>query len=1174
MKGFLHIVNINNFLSKLFKNQLAKERTFLIVLITTLTTIWFRKGLILGSGESGLPFYNTSRLLEVLKNSWGDVPIGGNGSIAFPSYPLYAIVAFFQHLGIPSFILQAALYWFIFVVGVLSVHKIASLIKGNSSLSRFSSALFYIFNPITHISILHRFQYPLIFFYAFMPLASLIYLKGLKSKNFVYLIILSLVSLIFSFSFVGPAFLELFFGVLGFLSIFVFVSTFKKERDYFPLFYFLAFVVIFSLLHSWWLMPLLSSVFVDLGNRGSVKFFNPSDNVSTFKGISEQVESVLGVFRLFKPNAYPKDDTSWVWIYRTAPFVLLSFFSAIAFILGLFKKEKELLYKFLILVAFIVMFWMKGTLAPFGGVTLRIFELFTFLHVFRNPFEKIGLLLPFAMAIPVGFGMVMIINVMSSKLKLSKRIVSFLILTIAFPVYMFPIVTGLAFTGGGPPANNINIGQYVKVPDYYKDAREWLDKQSDVFRVLVLPIDGEGMTYKWEYGFAGVELSNNLFNQPMISLSTSNGSLPEMVGNIKQVLLGYPEKMWVLAQILNIKYIMVRDDIDYLARETEAPSLVLSNVKKYLSQHFSEVANFGKLTIFELNPTEFNPKVFASTVPIYLFDPLGKGLDLIPFSNAQGKDMFIIASKSPAENIFIDLAQKAVVNGVRIENIKFDLNNPIENLPFVSIYRDTPFYAVVRLKEELENQLQTVDNQIAFRVNLLGKRVAEISHSPQNTSAINEYFQGIKSLASELTGSKSVDRAIIEVLINQREALEGIKKRASDPNTIDQIISDFNSLFINIGAKSMYPTEKSLIRRFYVPKDSQYEILIPKQNWNDYFEDAWIPEFDLDGKTIKLDSSQQKDDKDSFFLGTYKLNKGIHEVGIPKAKAKNLIAEKLPEELELSTKDKKLLTRIIPITQLDNNYSYGLSFEYLEEKGNVPVVAIHSDVDFIDKNGEKIPRHGIALIRSNYDFGWKKYNGTFTPFPASGKHYISIKIIPFGDCKAIVPRPYRRYCEDNSFNQRIMQDSSSRIRNLRVERQFLNPIILREVVTAPTKKISPKIDFEMISPARYKVKVTDAQNPFFLILSTSFDPRWSAYFTTSNVSDPLPSKNHLEVNGYANGWYIEKSGSFEMFLEYSPERIFLLGQKFALAFIIIAILILVGYFIRKHINSKSRNESL
>lgn len=1175
MKGYSLIVNINNFLSKIFKNKLAKERTLLVFVITILVGIWFRKGLILGSGESGLPFYNTSRLLQELKSNWSDVPLGAAGSISFPSYPLYAVLTFFQHLHIPGYILQAIFYWLIFVIGTLSVHKIASLIKDNSTLSRLSAALFYIFNPITHVSILHRFQYPLIFFYSFMPLAFFIYLQGLKSKNFVYLIILSLTSLIFSFTFVGPAFLELFFGMLGFLSIFIFISTFRENRDYFPLLYFFVFVIIFTLIHSWWLMPLLSSVLVDLGSRGSAKEFSSNDNVSTFKGISEQIGSVLGVFRLFKPNDIPKDDSSWGWLYSTIPFVFLSFFSTIAFIISLFKKEKELLYKFLILVAFLAMFCMKGTLAPFGGVTLQIFERFTFLQVFRNPFEKIGLLLPFVMAMPVGFGTVAIINTLSSKLKLSKKLVTFLILTLAFPVYMFPTVTGLVFTGGPSPANNMAIGQYVKVPNYYKDAREWLDMQPGVFRVLVLPIDGEGMTYKWEYGFSGTELSNNLFNRSMISFNTSQGGLPEMINSIKEMLANYPDKLWTLAQQLNVKYIMIRDDIDYLARDTEAPATDLAKLKEYLSDHFSQVAEFGKLKFFEFNPAQFTSRIYASTHLVYLSDPLGNNLSLMPLSNPVGNEVFAVPpkTKNPVEDSYLTLSDKIMINGVKIENITIDLSKSIENLPFVSVYRDTPFYALVRLKEELENQLQTPDTELAFRVNLLGKRMAEINHSPDDALVVNEYNEGIKLVGTELVKLNSVHRSIVEAVINQRQSLEGIKKRAKDPDVMNQIISYIDNLLINIKAKSMYPTAKDLIHRFYVLKDSQYEILLTKSQWSSYFDDAGIYEFDLDGNNIKLDPSKQKDDIYSFSLGTYKLNKGFHEVGITQPKARNLIAEKLPDELKLSSEDKKPITKQILLGKLDPNFSYSISFEYLEEKGNIPVIAIHSDVDFIDKNGEKIPRFGIALTRDNYDFGWKKYSATFTPSPASGENYIAIKIIPFGDCKGVVQRPYRRYCEDNSFSQRFLRDSSTKIRNLKVERQFFNQVFLREVGATPSNSVAPKVDFEMISPARYKLKVTNAQNPFFLALSTTFDPRWIAYFTTpAGKNEPVAAKNHLEINGYSNGWYIEKLGNFEMFLEYFPERILGLGQQLSFVFISISALTLAGYFIRRRTNMKNKNK--
>ncbi len=1158
-------------LSKIFKNQLNKERFYLILLITTLVVIWFKKGLILGSGESGLPFYNTSKLLELTMNSWTDVPFGTSGSIGSASYPFYLAVTFLQNIGIPSFLIQAFVYWFLFVLGTLSIHKIASLIPGNSALTRITSALFYIFNPVTHISVLHRFQYTMLFFYHFLPFGFLIYYLGLKYKKIIYPLILSLLCAVFSFTFIGISFIQLFFGVLGFLTFWYFIYNFKQKKDFFPFLYFTIFLVTFGLINIWWIAPLLTAVSSDLGSGGSLKYFDSQGNVETFKAISSQIKSILSVFRLFKPNDYPIGESSWGWLYNSVPFVVLSFVSIIAFAASLFKKGKGMLLKFLTFTSLATMFLMKGSLAPLGEITLFFFQLFPLLHSFRNPFEKIGLLLPFVMAIPIGFGIAMIINFLVKKLNLSRSVLVVTILTLIYPLFMFPILTGYAFTSGPPPANNMDVGQYVKVPEYYREAREWLDKQNELFRVLVLPMNGEGMTYQWDYGYSGVELSNNLFNHSMISFISSQAFLPEMIKNINDVFFKYPDRSWVLAQLFNVKYVMVRDDVDYIGREMEPPAKVLETMSKKMGSDFSLVAEFGRLKFFELNPEKFYKRIFATTTPVYLFDNLDQGLSLMPLSNPEGEDMFITTAKSPTEDPYFSLAKRVVINGTRVENIEIDTKNPIENLPFIGIFRNTPFYALVRLKEDFQEQFQPEDKQLAFRVNLLGKRLVEINYAPENVSAIEEYDQDLKKVSEDLLSAKILDRAIAESLVNHKEVLEQIKEKTSHKDTVNQIIVYMDRLFVDIRARSVHPTQRSLIHRFDIPRDSKYEILIAKDDWDSYYVGDRLEEFDLDGQTIKLDSVQQVNDKDTISLGVYPLAKGVHEVSITPPQVINLIAEKLPEELILSSQDRKPFTRTIPIANLDSNYSYVLTFEYLEEKGDVPVIGLHSDMDFWDKDGVRIPRLGIALSRNNYDFGWKRYSARFSPIPAAKEHFFSIKIIPYGDCKAVVERPYRRYCEDKSFSQRFLRDSSTKIRDLRVEKSFFNPVFLREVKLNSPERIVPEVSFEKISPARYKVKITNARNPFFLVLSTTFNPQWQAYFTTtkpknmmevlseSTSGDVVPSENHLVANGYANGWYIDKTGSYEMFLEYSPERVFIIGRKLSFGFIIIALLTLVVY---------------
>ena len=488
MKEFLRIVNINSFI---------KERIFLILLITALVMIWFRQGLILGSGESGLPFYNTQRLLDTVSYTWSDTPLGGSGAVGFASYPFYLVLTFLESIKIPPFLIQASFFWLIFAVGTLSIHKLSNLVSSSTPLSRLSASLFYIFNPIVHVAVLHRFQYPLIFFYGFIPLAFLIYLRGLMSKSFFPLIILNLVSILFSPIFVGPAFFELLFFVFGLLSIFFLVGSWRKKKvEIFPLVYFLVFTITFVFVNAWWIFPFFSSIFASGGQGAGLKFFNPSGNIDTFKSISRELESVLSVFRLVPAKFYEGNGATWDWVYATPLFVILSFFPTLAFIVSLFRKERQFLFKFFVILTLMVMFFMKGSLPPLGSASLLLVQSLTLLQVFRNPFEKVGLLLPFAMAIPVGLGVAFMFDFIAKKSNFSNFIFPLIFLLIVFPVYMFPIVNGFVFTGGGPPANDVRIGQYVKVPDYYQQAREWLNSKTGLFRVLALPLDGEGMTYK------------------------------------------------------------------------------------------------------------------------------------------------------------------------------------------------------------------------------------------------------------------------------------------------------------------------------------------------------------------------------------------------------------------------------------------------------------------------------------------------------------------------------------------------------------------------------------------------------------------------------------------------------------------------------------------------------
>ncbi len=1130
MKKFLLIVN--SLLQKFYINAFLQERVFIIFVITSLTVIWFRKGLILGSGESGLPFYNTQRLLDTTSHIWSDTPLGGTSAIGAASLPFYTIINFLLKSGLPGFLVQAFVYWFIFLCGALSIHQVSTLIHNNNRLTRLSSSLFYIFNPIVHVAVLHRFQYPMLFFYGFIPLGFLIYFYGLTKRKYIYIILLNTLTLFFSFMFVGPAFFLLLILVFGLLSLSVFcIFLTKKKLDLFPILYFVLFILTFVLLHLWWFYPLVTPLFSSQST--ALRFFNPSGNVDTFLGISKQLQSVASVFRMFPIRFYEGNGSVWGWLYYSPLFVILSFIYLTAYIASLFRKQKQLIFLFFVFLSLVVMFLMKGALPPLGGIFLFFISKLSPLQVFRNPFEKIGLLLPFALAIPVGLGIDMIADSISKKFKESKLFVSVILLVLIFPVYMFPIVNGLVFTGGAKPADDIRIGQYVKVPDYYTSAREWFNANTkEPFRVLALPINGEGMTYVWDYGYSGVELSNNIFDQPFISYSTGQSFLEDMVNTINKYLLTSPENLWSLAQAMNIKYFMVREDIDYKERRTLAPLDVTSIIEK-LYPNIKNSERFGRLNLFEIEPRLFESRIYVNSNPVLASDPFQKTLELIPFYPYTSHDLLV----TPITNLSSDRIYKFVlVRGNDVKKLKLEGDGDIPVLPFVRFGPGHILNKLVRLKEAL--QLKTIrspDLRVDFRSSILGKRVAEMQQSPsQRKSILKDYKDELQSFSKDYINSHANSQEAMKNLLLHKNLLSDLSREDNSVSTeVQTIVNEIDELLKKTSNKPQYTTQRERVLRFDVPIDGLYDVLIAKEDWSNYYNTLTNITLDLDGKPSEVNMS---DEKTALNLGNFFLEKGSHEISFDNPTKNNLILAPL-EETILSTEGNEEVIYKLPFKKFDTYSTYELYFEYFIDKGYGPIVAVEQDSDEFSES-KIVHRIQSVLIKNEYNYGWKQHASSFKLFPNTREAVLTFKVPAWGDCKAVVKMSYKKYCKDEVFRKKFLKDSQVRIRNIRIDRVFTNSVVIRKETTLVNSPRPPEISFKEISPALYKIEIKNAGNPFFLNLSTAYDPNWKAYEGRSMISE----ENHVISNGYSNGWFIDKKGNYSLTLEYLPDRTYRFAQ--------------------------------
>ncbi len=81
----------------------------------------------------------------------------------------------------------------------------------------------------------------------------------------------------------------------------------------------------------------------------------------------------------------------------------------------------------------------------------------------------------------------------------------------------------------------------------------------------------------------------------------------------------------------------------------------------------------------------------------------------------------------------------------------------------------------------------------------------------------------------------------------------------------------------------------------------------------------------------------------------------------------------------------------------------------------------------------------------------------------------------------------------------------------------------------------PQISFEKNNPAHFRVEVSSATTPYYLNFLETFHPGWQA------TIGGIPLGTHQKVNGYANGWLVDKAGDYSIEIKYAPQRLYKKG---------------------------------
>jgi len=89
----------------------------------------------------------------------------------------------------------------------------------------------------------------------------------------------------------------------------------------------------------------------------------------------------------------------------------------------------------------------------------------------------------------------------------------------------------------------------------------------------------------------------------------------------------------------------------------------------------------------------------------------------------------------------------------------------------------------------------------------------------------------------------------------------------------------------------------------------------------------------------------------------------------------------------------------------------------------------------------------------------------------------------------------------------------------------------------------PSLTFDKVDPGSYAIHVSNATSSFFLLFDEMYDDSW---FASAN-SQPNTGFLHFQGNGFQNAWLIDKTGSYDIEIRYTPQALFNFWERMGLA---------------------------
>lgn len=992
------------------------KKNYLPVLITLfisllLPLIWFINGHIRGSGESGLPFYDLNLQYNLSKHSWSPALLGNARGLSLASVLTDAFLSYLQNQGIPNFIIEALFIGTLFFVAGVSIYYLTKLFFPKLATKYLLlSTLFYWFNPISLVNVWNRFLYNYMIFWALLPLSLFLFIKGIKNKKLIYSIMSALVSLIFSYALSSPAFNELLW--LGYSFSFAFYFIVNRKSRVFLIKYFLLNVFFFIIVNFWWIGQVISFIYSNAYGSIVTQYFDFEGNLSSLRLIGD----LLGLLRnnfIYQHGTFFISGPSWARYFNYFPVKIVSYLLTFIIIYSIYKYRRKKSIIFFALLYVFSLFLMTGSQLPLGFLFEFIFMKSTVVQVFRNPFEKFGYIFSLASAPLVSYGLYKIINKINGVIK--RRTIFILCVLFIVLVWGLPFITGSIFKGRDPRQPGKLISNEVEVPIYYKAADDWLVNHGSGLRFISFPLGGEGIFYDWVHPYGGVELSGTIFHNSNISFNTTVPYFSEVVSGLEKSLLN-DMNFYKIASLMNVKYIILREDIDWKYDSFRDPEII----KKFLDskkEQYKYVGDFLNVYIYEIT-NNIKSKIWVSNNTV-LIDPTPLVSDLSRFNLPN--DTVLLSDND--QQIDIDSNINIVKQNQRMflpkrESDDLSYEDLISKLLYARYLPGSKLYPLIQLKESIERfGLDTQVDRFIFDITHLGKRAVEISNLCRKNSDTKVLIDSIRRYENELIKfeklypekfQNTIDNPHLSLMIDEFNKhyllFQESQKNSTNENKheMDKLVGFLNVKMIKYGFLEMYSSENTdsgidrILYRFDVASDGIYTILMDSEKWNIYYKSK------IKDMAVTLDGVKQifkeSEDNNMFILGDVDLKKGLHEITV-----------EIPESVDLFSyiyKDSQIILDSVTnssaeykIENFDPFISYNIAFDYWIKNGDSLNYSLCHDNEYSNEEGCGSFVRTAHIDNYNHDF--RNINFSYTPRAGASTMRLVFETKPYSDCEKV-----------------------------------------------------------------------------------------------------------------------------------------------------------------------------